>query len=185
MVARNVEIKARVENPAAIRWIAVEAANGEPELLLQLDTYFNVEAGRLKLREFADGEAELIYYHRPDGGGPTESNYHRIPVGEGQALRKLLADALGIRGEVSKRRQVYRVGQTRVHLDEVRGLGNFLELEVMLEENETADAGITEAQRLIQLFGIPEDALVAESYIDLLTEESENSMTGPWKGSRL
>ena len=171
-MARNVEIKARIGNVAVISRLVADKADGEADTFSQSDTYFQVGTGRLKLREFADREAELIYYQRPDVGGPAESNYHRIPIKEPQQLRQLLADALGVRGVVSKRRQVYRIGRTRVHLDEVQNLGDFLELEVEIEDEEPIDTGVVEARRLMQLLGIQEDALVAEAYIDLLGKES-------------
>jgi predicted adenylyl cyclase CyaB len=171
-MARNVEIKARIGNVAAISRLVADTADGEADTFSQSDTYFQVGTGRLKLRESTDREAELIYYQRPDECSPTESNYHRIPIMEPQQLRTLLAHALGIRGEVSKRRQVYRIGRTRVHLDKVQDLGDFLELEVELEDEEPIDTGVVEARRLMQLLGIPNHALVAEAYIDLLGKES-------------
>ncbi|MFC1619739.1 class IV adenylate cyclase [Candidatus Neomarinimicrobiota bacterium] len=169
-MARNVEIKARIQDLATTRQLVSEVASGEPEILSQVDTYFNVETGRLKLREFSDTEAELIYYLRPDERGPTESHYRRISLSEPQSLRELLTGALGVCGTVRKRRLVYLVGRTRVHLDDVDGLGCFLELEVVLEAEESTDAGIAEAQRLMHLFGVSEVALVADAYIDLLNE---------------
>jgi predicted adenylyl cyclase CyaB len=169
-MARNVEIKARIQDLAATRQLVAEVAGGEPETLSQVDTYFNVETGRLKLREFSDTEGDLIYYLRPDACGPTESHYQRISISEPKSLRELLTGALGVCGEVCKRRMVYLVGRTRVHLDEVEGLGCFLELEVVLEAEEPTDVGVAEAQRLMNIFGVPEDALVADAYVDLLNK---------------
>jgi predicted adenylyl cyclase CyaB len=178
-MARNVEIKARIEDLVKIRQLVTKVAGGEPEILSQVDTYFSVETGRLKLREFSDTEADLIYYLRPDACGPTESHYQRISISEPQSLRDLLTGALGVRGEVRKHRHVYLVGRTRVHLDDVEGLGYFLELEVVLEAEEPTDVGVAEAQRLMDLFGVPEDALVADAYIDLLNTQGtiEDSYT--------
>ena len=85
------------------------------------------------------------------------------------ALRDLLAAALGVAGRVVKRRLVYRVGRTRIHLDEVRDLGSFLELEVELAHGEPADLGVREAKRLMSMLKIGAEALVAEAYVDLLT----------------
>ncbi|MFC1483975.1 class IV adenylate cyclase [Candidatus Neomarinimicrobiota bacterium] len=169
-MARNVEIKARIEDLATTRQLVAEVAGAEPEILSQVDTYFNVETGRLKLREFSDTEADLIYYLRPDACGPTESHYQRVSISEPQSLRELLTGALGVCGEIRKRRHVYLVGRTRVHLDEVEGLGYFMELEVVLEGEEPTDVGVAEAQRLMRSFGVPEDALVADAYVDLLNE---------------
>ena len=118
------------------------AAGAPPELLVQTDTFFTVHRGRLKLREQAGAGAELIYYERPDQAGPKESRFERVTVADAAALRNLLASALGVAGQVIKERLVYRVGRTRVHLDEVRGLGAFLELEVEMAEGEPGSAGV-------------------------------------------
>jgi predicted adenylyl cyclase CyaB len=167
-VARNVEIKARVGDRHETRRKVTGMAEGQTEALVQTDTFFRVEAGRLKLRECSGKPPELIYYTRPDAPGPSESRYARVAVLDAPALRELLASALGVYGQVSKRRLVYRVGRTRVHLDEVEGLGDFLELEVELDEEEPASAGVQEARRLMSLLGIHEDALVSQAYVDLL-----------------
>jgi predicted adenylyl cyclase CyaB len=166
---RNVEIKARIRDMNATRRLVAAAAVGGPVSLSQTDTFFRVGAGRLKLRESSAGQAELIYYQRPDTPGPSESHYERVAVSDGPVLRELLTAALGACGQVRKRRLVYRVGRTRVHLDQVEGLGDFLELEVELEAEDPVDAGAGEARRLMRLFGVQEDALVPEAYVDLLT----------------
>ena len=171
-MARNVEIKARVADPPATRRLVERIAGRPPETLVQTDTFFRVERGRLKLRELSGASAELIYYQRPDRAGPKESRFERTVVPDAPALRELLASALGVCGRVSKRRLLYRVGRTRVHLDEVEGLGDFLELEVELEQGEPAGAGVAEARRLMSRFGIAEDALVPEAYVDLLNREA-------------
>ncbi len=171
-MARNVEIKARLTDPAATRRLVEAAADGPPEALAQTDTFFRVASGRLKLRERSGGQAELIHYQRSDRAGPRESRFERIAVPDATALRSLLASALGVCGEVSKHRLVYHIGRTRIHLDEVRGLGDFLELEVELEPGEPLDAGVDETRRLMARFGIAEEALVAEAYADLLNREA-------------
>jgi predicted adenylyl cyclase CyaB len=165
---RNIEIKARLANPAATRALVAASADRGPESLAQTDTFFPVPWGRLKLREFSDRPAELIYYRRPDAPGPSESQWAKVTVPDAAAVRELLAGALGVRGQVVKQRTLFFVGRTRVHLDEVRDLGDFLELEVVLEDGEPTGAGTEEAQRLLRLFGIPGEALVPEAYIDLL-----------------
>jgi len=165
---RNVEIKARLKDLATTRALVATAADRGPELLAQTDTFFAVPSGRLKLREFSDRPAELIFYRRPDTPGPSESQWAKVAVPDAAALRDLLAGALGVRGKVVKQRTLFLVGRTRVHLDEVRDLGDFLELEVVLEDGEELSAGVEEAHRLLRVFGIPNDALVPEAYVDLL-----------------
>jgi predicted adenylyl cyclase CyaB len=168
-MARNVEIKARLRDLEATRRLVAGLADGPGQLVEQSDTFFRVEGGRLKLRERSGADAELIYYRRPDAPGPTESQYETVAVRDAGAMRELLAAALGVAGRVHKRRVVYRIGRTRVHLDEVQDLGAFLELEVELTPEEPTDVGVREAMRLMGALGIQEDALVAEAYVDLLT----------------
>jgi predicted adenylyl cyclase CyaB len=167
-VPRNVEIKARLTDPEATARLVAGAADGPPEALEQTDTFFQVRTGRLKLREFGAGRAELIFYARADTPDPAESRFERVAVADAPALRALLASALGVAGEVRKRRLVYRVGRTRIHLDHVRDLGYFLELEVEMAPEEPAAAGVREAEALLRWLAIPHDALVAEAYVDLL-----------------
>lgn len=166
-MARNVEIKARLSDPGATRRRAEALADGPGAVLEQTDTFFGVAAGRLKLRQTA-GSGELIFYLRADDPDPKESRYERVTVADAPALRDLLAAALGVRGEVVKRRVLLRSGRTRIHLDEVRGLGAFLELEVELRDADSVQAGKDEARRLMQALGVEAAALVPEAYVDLL-----------------
>ena len=164
---RNVEIKARVPDLAPVRARA-RSLGGEPEVIEQEDTFLPCATGRLKVRRFADGSGELIFYRRPDRREPAESSYVVVPVADAAALVLALAGALGTRGVVRKRREVHRLGRTRVHLDRVEGLGDFVELEVVLAPGETQVEGVREAEGLIDRLGIPRDGLVEGAYIDLL-----------------
>ncbi len=169
---RNVEIKAALADPDATERLVAAAADGPPAMLRQTDTFFRVPAGRLKLREFTDRPAELIWYERPDTAEPKGSDFQRADVPDAAALRDLLGVALGVRGVVAKTRRYYRVGRTRVHLDDVAGLGRFLELEVELAEGEDVASGTREAEGLMRAFGVAPDALVAVAYVDLLLERA-------------
>ena len=106
-------------------------------------------------------------YRRSDAAGPKESQYFRSPTSAVASLREALARGYGEIGRVRKHRTLYMVGRTRVHLDEVEGLGAFLELEVVLADGEPAQAGIGEAQDLMARLGIAPSALVPGAYIDL------------------
>ena len=90
------------------------------------------------------------------------------PTPAPDAVREALSRAWGQTGRVRKTRALYRVGRTRVHLDRVEGLGDFLELEVVLDEGEGAERGIAEAEALMAALGIAAADLVAEAYVDLL-----------------
>jgi predicted adenylyl cyclase CyaB len=167
-VARNVEIKARVDNIDALLPRAHALAGGEPQHLAQDDTFFNVPHGRLKLRQFGDGSAELIHYHRPDTREAKLSDYVRTPVAEPASLRAALERALGSRGRVIKQRLVLLVGATRIHLDRVEGLGEFIELEVVLRDEQSEREGVATADALMRELGLAQAPRIAGAYLDLL-----------------
>jgi predicted adenylyl cyclase CyaB len=167
-MARNVEIKARLANIEALLPRVRDLADRGPELIEQDDTFFTCTNGRLKLRVFADGSGQLIAYERPDAAGPKTSDYSIADVGNPASLRATLALALGQNGRVIKRRTLFLIGRTRVHLDRVEGLGDFLELEVVLHEDESADNGVAEALTLLERLGVNASQLVVGAYADLL-----------------
>jgi predicted adenylyl cyclase CyaB len=165
---RNIEIKARVGDLAALRArVALLPIRGT-ETLDQTDTFFEVARGRLKLRELADGTGELIFYERPDEPDAKLCRYERLPCSDPSAARRMLASALGVRGTVRKHREVFLVGRTRIHLDAVEGLGSFLELEVVLEASESLEAGRAVAADLMRALEVEPASLVRGAYIDLL-----------------
>jgi adenylate cyclase len=170
----NVEIKARIASVDALlpRARALADEDETPQLIHQDDTFFNVPNGRLKLRVFADGAGELIHYRRPDAQGPKLSDYLITAVADPDSLRDVLERACGLLGRVVKRRVLVLAGQTRIHLDRVQGLGDFLELEVVLREGQSADEGIRIARELMAALGVPDDALVSGAYLDLLSDEA-------------
>ncbi len=170
---RNVEIKARVPDMGTVRARAAAMSDALAVVLEQEDTFFNVPDGRLKLRVFPDGKGELIAYRRPDAVGPKTSEYFVYRTPNPEALKDLLTRALGIRGIVRKRRLLYLVGQTRIHLDEVEGLGAFLELEVMLSDRQLEAEGEAIARRLLADLGVRDEDLMSGAYIDLLEEKVE------------
>ena len=167
-MARNIEIKARIASVEAVLARATSIADGAPVVIDQDDTFFAVAHGRLKLRRFADGSAELIQYHRDDSADAKASDYVRVPVADADALAEALTRACGTRGRVRKRRLLLMAGQTRMHLDRVDGLADFLELEVVLRDGQSDADGIAIAERLMTALAIgPEDRL-AGAYLDLI-----------------
>ena len=169
-MGRNVEIKARIADRAALARRVAAIADRGPTVIDQEDTFFPSPRGRLKLRRFADGRGELIHYRRPDAAGPEESRFVRSPTADPDSLAAALGGALGVRGVVRKRRTLYLAGRTRIHLDEVEGLGDFLELEVVLAAGESKEAGLAVARGLMDRLGVAADDLVARAYVDLLEE---------------
>lgn len=171
-MARNVEIKARIPSIEALLPRALALADAAPEPIAQDDTFFACARGRLKLRAFADGRGELIAYERPDVTGPKTSDYSITPVTDPDALRATLARALGVSGRVVKQRTLLLVGRTRVHLDRVEGLGEFLELEVVLREGESAADGVAVADALLRGLQVEASQLVSGAYVDLLQQQA-------------
>lgn len=168
-MARNIEIKARIASVDALLPRAQALAGGaEPQLITQDDSFFDVPQGRLKLRQFADGSAELIHYHRADTAESKASDYVRVPAPDPAALREALARACGLQGRVRKQRWLLLVGQTRIHLDRVQGLGDFMELEVVLRPEQTDEEGAATAEALMQALGLTHAERLAGSYLDLL-----------------
>ncbi len=176
---RNIEIKARIESIEALLPRARALADGDAELIEQDDSFFVVPHGRLKLRQFADGSAELIHYHRPDSGEAKASDYVRVPAPAPAALREALARACGLRGRVRKRRWLLLAGQTRIHLDRVEGLGDFMELEVVLREGQADTAGATIAEDLMRALGLADAPRLAGAYLDLLAALSGEPVQPP------
>lgn len=169
-MSRNVEIKARLDNFGAVAAKAAALADHGPIAIAQDDTFFRCDHGRLKLRVFSETEGELIFYRRTDRQGPKESFYVRSPTASPATLREALTLAHGEVGRVIKDRTLYLVGRTRVHLDKVQGLGDFLELEVVLEDGEPLEAGVQEAHRLMKELGVAPSQLVGGAYVDLLAK---------------
>jgi adenylate cyclase class 2 len=167
----NIEIKARCGNPEAVRTALRNRHAKFAGMDVQRDTYFQVREGRLKLRQ-GKIENALIFYRRPDQGGPKESDVMLYPVTSGDELRALLEAALGVLVTVEKRREIYYVENVKFHIDEVSRLGGFVEIEACGKPDADRDALLTQCREYMRLFGIQEAALVERSYSDLLLEKA-------------
>ncbi len=165
----NVEIKARCGDPKRVRGILLARKAEFRGTDRQLDTYFNVPRGRLKLRQ---GTIEncLVLYHREDRKGPKTCDVRLVPTdpGSAPALKALLAAALGVRCVVDKRREIYFIGNVKFHIDRVKGLGTFVEIEAQ-------DAGGRHGKRELRaqcgayagILEITERDLVSGSYAEM------------------
>jgi len=171
-MARNVEIKAHIESIDLISVKAAALADDGPIEIIQDDTFFACNNGRLKLRVLSPDEGQLIFYRRKDQRGPKESFYLISHTTSPIILRESLSLAYGQVGRVRKTRILYLVGRTRIHLDRVQGLGSFLELEVVLEEDEDFGTGEAIARDLMQKLNVLPEQLVEAAYIDLLLDAS-------------
>jgi predicted adenylyl cyclase CyaB len=166
-MARNVEIKAHIESIASIFPKAAALADKGPIGILQDDTFFSCPNGRLKLRAFSSEKAELIFYRRTDKSGPKESLYVVSPTSSPDTLREALSLAYGQAGRVRKNRTLFLAGRTRIHLDRVEGLGEFLELEVVLTDDESVETGEAIAWDLMEKLGICQNQLIEGAYVDM------------------
>ena len=169
-MARNVEVKIRVDDLEALRSRALALGAADHGSLHQVDTYFGTPSergARLKLREHRPGRSELIAYRRPDTAGLRASDFHLVPVDDPTALRDALAHALGVARQVAKTRHLLLLGRTRIHLDRVEGLGDFLELEVVLADARRHRAGEQEAERILAQLALGDRPRLPGSYADL------------------
>lgn len=164
----NVEIKARVHDFSALRSRAEQLSDTVVQVIPQVDTFFFTAKGRLKLRELGPSNGQLVYYERPDRGGPKRSDYHIFETRDPEPLKTALTLALGVRGVVRKVRHLYLVGQTRLHLDNVEGLGQFMELEVVLRPPQSESEGQAIAAGLMSRLGIDQADLLKGAYMDML-----------------
>lgn len=167
-MARNIEIKVRTLDMKEMLTRVAGLADYGPTEIFQDDTFFSCPKGRLKLRVFSADEGQLIFYKRPDISGPKESFYMISQTNSPDSLRDVLSMAYGQSGRVKKHRTLFIKGRTRIHLDRVEGLGDFLELEVVLSEGEQPDAATAEAGELLRRLGISHEQFVEGAYIDLL-----------------
>ncbi|XP_003706749.1 uncharacterized protein LOC100875650 isoform X2 [Megachile rotundata] len=169
---RNIEIKAKITNLSYTVSRIKQLTDTYCTVIKQHDTFFKVAEGRLKLRRFENGSGELIYYKRSNILGPKLCNYEKAAL-EANAcveIKNILSASNGCIGTVEKTRQLYMVGQTRIHVDDVEGLGNFLELEVVLTKEDDEYKGEKIAQDLMNKLGVKIQDLISEAYIDLLSK---------------
>jgi len=166
----NIEIKARARDFAGLRERAAQLSDTPVEILQQEDTFFHTSQGRLKLRVLAVDRGQLIYYERADQDGPKRSDYHLFETDDPQNLKITLSLACGVRGAVKKTRYLYLVGQTRVHLDQVDGLGDFMELEVVMQNGQSDSEGQAIAEELMRKLGVSADDLLEGAYMDMIEE---------------
>jgi predicted adenylyl cyclase CyaB len=170
--ARNIELKARIADFTAAIVTARSLAAEPPQSVHQIDTYFNAAHGRLKLREVTGREAQLVWYSRSDQAEAKSSDYRLVPAADPAALKQALGAALGIKQVVEKQRLVFMYGNVRIHLDEVVGLGFFLEFEAVLGPGIDDSAGRAQVEFLKSAFRLRGEDLIAHSYSDLLAERN-------------
>ena len=163
----NVEIKARCGEPAFIRKYLLSHRAELKGTDAQTDTYFNVTSGRLKLRE-GNIENNLIYYERNNQAGPKHSTFHLVKIEDAAQLKEVLTKSIGVKTIVKKKREIYYIANVKFHIDEVPGLGSFVEIEA---GNILADLSQEELKAQCDFYmnelGINEEDLVNVSYSDM------------------
>jgi homotetrameric cytidine deaminase len=164
---RNVEVKARDPDPDATLAAALGHGASDEGVLHQRDVYFRAQTGRLKLRIEPD-RAQLIAYRRADAATARLSEYHLVDVPDPDALTAALVATLGITVEVVKRRHLLLWHDVRIHLDDVDGLGRWVELEAVAPHtSDLADEHMKVAE-LRDVLGIGDERVVAEGYAAML-----------------
>jgi predicted adenylyl cyclase CyaB len=167
-VSRNLELKACCGNLEACRQALSRLVIPLHQVELQTDTYFHISNGRLKLREIDGLPAALIWYERPDSEQARISLYQMTMVADPEAMKALLAAALGVRGQVAKRREIYLWHNVRIHLDEVAGLGSFVEFEAVLGPEDDETTARARLEHLAQTLQLDPLDYRGKSYADLL-----------------
>ena len=170
MTILNIEIKAKSTNQEKIREILKSKNAHFKGIDHQIDTYFKVNTGRLKLRE-GNIENNLIYYKREDKEGPKQSDIILYKLDKNASSKQLLTKALGILIVVDKKREIYFIDNVKFHIDTVKNLGTFVEIEA-IDENETIgkEKLLEQCEHYLELFQIPKENLISVSYSDLLLE---------------
>ncbi len=167
----NIEIKAKSNNQDEIREILKSRSADFKGVDHQIDTYFNVSIGRLKLRE-GKIENHLIHYQRENKEGPKQSDVTLFKFDPKSSLKEILTKSLGVLVVVDKKREIYVIDNVKFHIDEVENLGTFIEIEAIDKDgNIGKDKLLKQCQFFLDLFKVSQDDLVSVSYGDLLLEK--------------
>jgi len=163
----NLEIKARCPDPERVRSVLRSKNARFAGTDHQIDTYFRVHEGRLKLRE-GNIENALVYYQRPNQDGPKTSDVLLHKVEPNSALKDILTKSLGVLAVVDKQREIYYVDNVKIHIDAVQGLGNFVEIEAAGDELSNRERLRRQCEDFMRLFGVAPSDLLTHSYSDMI-----------------
>ena len=167
----NIEIKAKSNNQDKIREILKSKKAEFKGVDHQIDTYFKVNSGRLKLRE-GKIENHLIHYQRENKEGPKQSMVTLFKSEPKSSLKEILTKALGILVVVDKKREIYFIDNVKFHIDIVENLGTFVEIEAIdNDENIGKDKLLEQCQFFLNLLEISQEDLISVSYSDLLSQK--------------
>jgi len=163
----NIEIKAKSDNNDKIRSILKEKNADFKGVDHQIDIYFKVPEGRLKLRQ-GNIENSLIFYRRENSAQPKESDVSLYRAKEIKDLKEVLENSLGVLVTVDKQREIYFIDNVKFHLDKVNDLGEFVEIEAIGNREEERETLLKQCNFYLHLFGIKDNDLVSVSYSDML-----------------
>jgi predicted adenylyl cyclase CyaB len=166
---KNLELKSKSVNMEKLRLLMLELGAEHQKTMHQIDTYFNVPKGRLKLREIDGETAQLVYYERADESASRYSNYSIVEITDSSGFKQMMMDALGVKAIVDKVRELWMYGNTRIHVDDVDGLGYFVELETVIT-NQTNTEAQAEHHFVKRALEIDDAKIVPVSYSDLILE---------------
>ena len=165
----NFEFKARLRDELHVRATLKRVRARFVGTDHQIDTYFQVPSGRLKIRE-GRIENALIFYHRTNSARARRSTVDMMLLPRRNSVRVILSNSLGVLAVVDKKREIYFVGNVKIHLDRVHGLGKFLEVEAITKSGDVRKVR-EQAKRFQKLFEISSSDIVPLSYSDLILEE--------------
>ena len=164
----NIEIKARTDRHDDIRKFLLENGAVFIGLDSQMDTYFNTNNGRLKLRQ-GEIENNLIYYNRQNIPGAKQSDFDLVAIENGEKVKSILTQAMGVKIIVTKKREIYFIDNVKFHLDHLEGIGEFVEIEASNKSIDITPEKLREQCNFyLRKFGIREEDLVPYSYSDIL-----------------
>lgn len=171
MVHINIEIKAKSNNQGQIREILKSKNADFKGVDHQIDTYFKINNGRLKLRE-GKIENHLIHYQRENKEGPKQSDVTLFKSDPKSSLKEILTKALGALVIVDKQREIYFIDNVKFHIDIVEDLGTFVEIEAIDNDGTIGkDRLFEQCQSFLDLFKISQEDLISVSYSDLLLQK--------------
>lgn len=171
-MALNIEIKSTVSDAAGLKERLICYGTQAIGIMHQTDIFYYFPLGRLKLRSIDQNQHELIIYFRSNEKKPKASKYCRIKINHPNMINRMLTSLFGVRGIVDKERELFLQDSIRFHLDKVKNLGTFFEIEYVVDDVEFEQDARLEVKKLLDKLGIIDNQLISCSYIDILLESS-------------
>ena len=168
----NIEIKSVISDCESTKERLKELGIKEEYSMYQKDIFYQVPFGRLKLRSIDNSQHELIIYFRNNTKSPKPSKYYRIHTTHPNLINRVLIKIFGIRGVVEKDRVLFLQNNIRFHIDEVKNLGSYFEIEYIVGDSELEVRAQEKVSSLLRILGISERQLISDSYIDLVLKET-------------